>query len=89
MDSKIIEDCWRRCPRASGVLFREPGLECLEQCISDAGLEWRRAGERGDAQMLNTPEFIDMEVEDQGFFMEACKNHPWFVAEHEAAGGIS
>jgi hypothetical protein len=30
-----------------------------------------------------------VEIEDQGHVMEACKNHPCFVAEHEATGGIS
>lgn len=71
------------------LLSREPGLECLQQGISDAGLKRWRAGERGDAQVLNAPEFINMEVEDQGHVMEAYKNHPCLVAEHEAVGGIS
>ena len=42
-----------------------PLLECLEQRVSQSGLDRRRSCERGDAQVLNATEFIEMEIEDQ------------------------
>ena len=43
-----------------------PFLECLEQRVAKSGLDRRGASKRGDAQVLNATEFIEMEIEDQG-----------------------
>jgi hypothetical protein len=47
-------------------LVGKPLLECLQQRIAQAWLDGRWSGERGDAQILNATEFVEMEVEDQG-----------------------
>lgn len=44
----------------------KPILECLEQCVSQAGFNRGRSCERADAQVLNATEFIELEIEDQG-----------------------